>query len=81
MLTKRDISLLKQAFKEDFLTKEEAQRIFATKNGLVELREDILTFKDEILHEITAMRDEIGILVGYRDMIEDHENRLQKLEK
>lgn len=65
MLTKRDFETIRNIIAE-------AQQ---------KLKEDMLAFKDEVLHEITSMRDEIGILVGYRDMIEDHENRLQKLEK
>lgn len=44
------------------------------------LRGDLLTFKDEILSEVQAMRQELSIVIGYRDQIEDHEIRIDKLE-
>lgn len=58
--------------------------IFATKDEMKELRgelkNDILNFKDAILHEIIKLREDIAITMGYRDMIEDHENRLGVIE-
>ncbi len=47
---------------------------FASKN-------DIVMFKDAILAEIQKMRDELAIIIGYKDQIEDHETRIEKLEK
>ena len=38
-------------------------------------------FKDEILHEIIALRDDFTMISGHRDMLEDHEIRIGKLEK
>lgn len=46
-----------------------------------ELKNDILQFKDDILHEIVAMREELTVTLGHRDMLEDHETRITKLEK
>lgn len=45
------------------------------------LRGDLLIFKDEILSEVRATRQELSIIIGYRDQIEDHETRLFKVEK
>ena len=78
MLTKKDITLLKEIFatKQDLLgfsTKEDAKN-FAT-------RDDVATFKDEIMFQILAMRDELAIVIGYRSHIEDHEIRIEKLEE
>ena len=74
MLTKRDRAQLL----EDF------SKVFATKTELHELRDelknDILNFKVEILGEIRSMRDEIAILVGYRQTIENHDKRLTRVE-
>ena len=67
MLTKIDINKLKE--------------IFVTKDEFKDLKNDIVTFKDEILHEIIKLRDDITVIIGYRDMIEDHEQRIIKLEK
>jgi len=48
--------------------KTELKKDFATK-------EDLIDFKDAILHEIRDLRDDITVTTGYRDMLEDHENR------
>lgn len=69
MLTKRD---LQQAL---FQLKDELKRELKQ-----ELGQDILQFKDEILFEIKGIREELAIVVGYRDRIEDHEERIEKLE-
>jgi len=45
------------------------------------LKNDILQFKDEILTEIVHLRDDFAILTGYRDSLEDHEQRIDELEK
>jgi len=45
-----------------------------------ELKNDILTFKDQILFEINKLRDDVTVTTGYRDMIEDHDVRIGKLE-
>jgi hypothetical protein len=44
-------------------------------------KDDIIAFKDEILHEIKGLREDVAIVTGYRDMIEDHDIRIEKLEK
>lgn len=69
MLSQSDLKTLK----EILATKEDLRK-FA-------LKDDVLTFKDEILHEVVAMRQELGLIIGYRDQIGDHEVRLDKIEK
>lgn len=49
------------------------ERKFASKNDLVE-------FKDSILGEIIKLREDIEVIIGYRDTIEDHDQRIEKLE-
>ncbi len=46
-----------------------------------QMEENIVLFKDQILHEIVDLRDDVAVVTGYRNMIEDHEQRLQVLEK
>jgi len=50
------------------------------KSDIQDLKNDIVTFKDEILHEIVKLREDVAVVVGYRDMIENHEQRIGKLE-
>lgn len=53
---------------------EEFSEVFATKHELIQ-------FKDDILFEIKAMREELTMVIGYRQMIEEHEDRIQSLEQ
>ena len=67
MLTKTDISKLRE--------------VFATKDEFKEIKNNIISFKNEILQEIIKLRDDITVIISYRDIIEDHEQRIVKLEK
>ena len=75
MITESDIRKIKDSLSDTFATKNELQM---AKN---DLKNDLVNFKDALLHEILAMRDELSIVLGYREQIEDHEHRLEKLEK
>lgn len=89
MLTQTDLKQLKTIF----VTKDEMVKIVAdlmdvmklqfqsTQTEMKALRNDIIGFKDEILHEISDLRDDVTVTTGYRDLIEDHEDRITKLEK
>jgi len=44
-------------------------------------KEDMVDFKDEILHEIKGLREEITIVIGHKDQIEDHDYHIERLEK
>jgi hypothetical protein len=74
MLTKKDIQILKEVFVTRVEFKEEIANLRAA------LKNDIITFKDAIVGEIQSMREEIAIVIGYRDKIEDHEDRIERLE-
>ncbi|MDO8497918.1 MAG: hypothetical protein Q7S61_05245 [bacterium] len=69
MLNKSDTQTIKKIVKE--LLDEQKE----------DLEEKITRFKDEILHEIVDLRDDVAVITGYRDMIEDHEIRLTSVEK
>ncbi len=75
MLTPRDIATLKAELKTEFVTKEDLNN--AIKN--LASKDDIISFKDAILHEIVQMRDEVAIVGGQRDMLEDHELRIETI--
>ena len=75
MITESDIRKIKDSLSDTFATKNELQM---AKN---DLKNDLVNFKDALLHEILAMRDELSIVLGYREQIENHEHRLEKLEK
>ncbi len=72
-LTKKDLEKALKSYpsKDDF--REELKK-YAT-------RDDIIAFKDAILHEIVKLRDEVAIVGGHRDMLEDHETRIETIEK
>ena len=69
MLTTTDLKKIKE------ITRDEIQTELRK-----ELKNDIVTFKDEILHEIVAFREEMAVVTGYSDRIEDHDQRIEKLE-
>lgn len=71
MLTRKDFIQLEKTF----VTKEDLR------NTVKEFKEAVIKFKDEVLKEIKDMRDEISILVGYRDTIDDREGRIERIEK
>ncbi len=75
MLTKADIAKLDEAFTTKFATKEEL------KSEIKSLKDLIIEFKDVILHEIQGLREEVAIVTGYKDQIEDHEARIEIIEK
>jgi hypothetical protein len=45
------------------------------------LRDDLITFKDSILSEIKKLREDVAVITGYKDQIENHETRIEKLEE
>ena len=49
-------------------------------NKIDGIKNDMVQFKDDILHEIVNLQDDVAILTGYRDTIEDHDVRIGKLE-
>ncbi len=75
MLTTSDLAKLKAEFVTKKYFNESIEKLTQI------LREEIIVFKDQILGEIAALREEATITVGYRGILEDHEVRIEKLEK
>jgi len=88
MITDADVTKLKKTFatKADLKALEARQdNKFATKDDLKKtqksLKDTIIEFKDEILHEIKGLREEVTLVIGYKDQIEDIDYRVERLEK
>jgi hypothetical protein len=68
--------------KSDF---QELEEILVTKRELKDseksIKDAIIEFKDVILHEIQGLREDVAIVTGYKDQIEDHEFRIEIAEK
>src|SRR3989344_4482853 len=81
MITDADIKKIEKALTRKFATKDDLKQ-FATKEDLKNYatRDDLVNFKDSILTEIIKLREDIQVVIGYRDMIEDHDQRIEKLE-
>ncbi len=85
MITYRDIEKLRQVF----ATKDDLKN-YATKGDFKDMesrmdlkypsKDDLNLLRLEILNEIRVLHDEIAVIVGYRDDLEDHELRITKLE-
>ena len=93
MLTKKDRQLLIEDFKEVSVTKNEYSNTIAelieyihvvkdeVKTELkTELKTEILHSRDEIMNEIQNLRDDVAVVFSYRDMIENHDERIERLE-
>lgn len=81
MITDADIKKIEKALTGKFATIDDLKR-FATKDDLKNYatKDDLINFKDSILSEIIKLREDIAVVIGYRDMIEDHDKRIEKLE-
>lgn len=77
MITDADIKKMKKVFatKDELAetTKELIKLIYSVKS---ELKADIVDFKDSILSEIIKLREDITVVIGYSDRIEDHDQRI-----
>ncbi len=80
MLTNNDLLKLKKllATKQDLKKIEQRLGNLETTSAS---KKDTVTFKDEILHEIKGLREEVTLVIGYKDQIEDHETRIETIEK
>lgn len=70
MLTQRDIKEIRTIVKEE---------VSGNINHLPS-KDEFYSKMDELMGEIKAMREEITVVTGYKDQIEDHEIRIGKLE-
>ena len=87
MLTKKDLQLIAELYNE---TRKEFASMFdrlrkEMREEMGQLREEIKNriykSEDKILKELADMRDELTITSGYSDRLEDHEKRIESLEK
>jgi len=82
--TKDDLKAMEARQDAKFATKDDL-KAFATEESLKKtqksMEDAIINFKDEILHEIKGLREEISIVMGYKDQIEDIDYRVERLEK
>jgi hypothetical protein len=90
MLTPKDIELLKKHFltKKDLLKKKEFNFIkqdLMTKQEFLDTMQlqnnNILNFKDEIITKIRALRQKTDVNSSFRQKFDNHETRIQHLEK
>lgn len=44
-------------------------------------KEEFFTKMDQLMKEIKDLREEVTVVTGYKDQIEDHEIRITKLEE
>ena len=83
MLTKKDLKLIAELYNES--RKEFARGFGQLKEEMSQLREEIkdriYKSEDKILKELADMRDELIITSGYSDRLENHEERIESLEK
>lgn len=89
-LVLRELKIIKTEIRdlnnEDMFTKS---RIRVLQNQLKDesslIREQNLEFKDEILNEIRAMREELTVTLGqytrHEEILEDHKKRITSLEQ
>lgn len=79
MLTKKDISIIEKLSdeKSDKLIDVFTKLHYETKE---ELEKKIVQFKDDILTEIKKLREDVTVVTGYKDQVENHESRISKLE-
>lgn len=79
MLTKSDLLAIKQLIDVsiDTLIEEFGGKLDSLKN---ELKNDITNFKDTIIGRLDKIDEELTVTNGYGDKIENHEERITKLE-
>ena len=85
MLTDKDLSRIDELIQKRLET-QDLSRIDELIQERIEksekrLKNDILNFKDEILSEIQDLRDDVSVVTGYRQMLEDHEEDIEKLKQ
>jgi len=83
--TKEDLRNLSNKFEAKFATKDQLSDTTKELVDLIysvrsELKGDLVNFKDSILSEIIKLREDITVVIGYSDRIEDHDKRIEKLE-
>lgn len=79
--------LVKNVLKEEKVATKDDLKNFATKDDLKQefskyaTKDDLIGFKDTILHELQAIRDNQELITDYKDQIENHDVRIEHIEK
>lgn len=47
---------------------------------ITQFKDDIFIMLDKVMGELKSLREEVGVITGYKDQIEDHETRIEKIE-
>lgn len=86
----RELKIIKaeiRSLKDEHMLTKSRIRVFEykLKDESALIREQNLEFKDEILNEIKAMREELTVTLGqytrHEETLEDHEERITSLEQ
>ena len=90
MLTKKDLKLIAELYnesREEFtrevrkLAKVLGDKFSGLEDKFSGLEDQVIRSEDKILKELADMRDELTITSGYSDRLENHEERIEILEK
>lgn len=78
---KKDIAVIKQR-QNGTATKDDLKR-FATKDDLKKYlsKDEYFQSADQIMGELKTIREEVTILVDMKRQVNDHEDRLEKVEE
>ena len=83
MLTKKDLKLIAELYNEsrEEFTREVRKLGKVLGDKFSGLEDQVIRSEDKILKELADMRDELTITSGYSDRLENHEERIETLEK
>lgn len=60
---------------------DEIRKIIKEETGHLPSREELASQLLDVMSELKTLRSEVSVVVGYKDTIENHEERIEKLEK
>ena len=75
MLTKNDLDLIRHVVREEIDVQVDKKLKY------LPTKEEFYTWMDKLMTELQDLRDDVSVVTGYKDQIEDHEGRLVKVEK
>ncbi len=82
MLNKSDIDQIRTVVGEE-VRKEvaTAKKDLVDKKMFTGFKDKILNLLDKVMGELKTIREEQTVISGYKDQIEDHDTRINKLEE
>ena len=63
------------------IVQEETRKIVKEELAFYPTKVEFYKKMDEVVTELQNLRDEVSVVTGYKDQIEDHEVRIEKLEQ